>query len=294
MEIFPSTYSKDVPKVLEKEYRKARIQVKNSSRDFFKVSGLVKECFIDGVSKIELSDLGFRSGMFIYYEWPDMVYTVSGYEYIEDVVKGIMAEVYKNIILALKRNQYTLEKTQTADTMNVLNKKGVKVGVLTRKIKKSSYSYSNGFLLTPVKQEAKDTTVVDDKVIKQMLTLCEKGNRVFLNAADEALELQNAIEDGELFDDGDELYEICLPANQYIKQLFILCRKIKNPELKEAVLNCLDDVTNGAEWDEVLQYWADETGWDAVGGIDEWAEVTFGAYLKTHDIHVFDSVREYY
>lgn len=134
----------------------------------------------------------------------------------------------------------------------------------------------------------------DDRVIKQMLTLCKKGDRVFLDAADEALELENAIENGEVFDDGDELYDICLPANKYIKQLYTLSRKIKNSDLREAVRNCLDDVTGGADWDEVLQYWASETGWDAVGGIDEWAEVTFGAYLKTHNIHVFDSVREYY
>ena len=296
MQIYPSTYSNKITVNLEKEYKKARVKIRNASRDFFKVSGLVKECFIEGVSKIKPSDDVLGTGLYIDTNYSDSMiyYSVLGRPHTKDMLKDIMTEVYKNIVTTLKRNQYILEKTQTAGARDIFNKKGVKVGVLTRKSKKTSYYYNSTFNLIREKQETVDTTTADDKVIKQMLTLCEKATSVILKVEDKALKLENAIEDEDFYDDdGDKLYRICLPANKYIKQLFTLCRKIKNPELKEAVLNCLDEFTYGADWDEVVQTWAKETGWDAISGIDEWAEATFGEYLETHDIHVFDSVREY-
>lgn len=240
-------------------------------------------------------DLDFHQDIpLITYSFSDYSWSNFKKKSINESALRIVDVTYAQVISMLKRfdgieiSPKKLFPKETAGS--IINYNGVTIATISVDVDRSTWASIH----FACKRASVDTTIADDKVIKQMLTLCEKGNRVFLNAADEALELENAIENGEAFDDdGDELYDICLPANKYIKQLYTLSRKIKNPELKEAVLNCLDDVTNGAQWDEVLQYWADETGWDAVGGIDEWAEVTFGAYLKTHDIHIFDSVREY-
>lgn len=289
MEIFPSTSSLQIPLALEKEYKKARVQVDNSSRDFFKVSGLVKDCFIDGVSDIELSELGFGAGISIECEWGNLSYAVWGAEYIEDVVKDLMVTVYKDVLGVLKRNQYTLEK-QATGSIDVFNKKGIKVAVLVKKIKKTSYSYSDGFLLTSVKQKSVDTTIADDKVIAQMWQLCKKAEKEIMQAADAVLELLEETGEDEFNcseSTADDIDTICAEANSYMKKLLSMCRKIKNDNVRKTVYYAIEDICEGPVR-FTLQNWAGQTGWDAIGGLEDWAEVTFGDYLKNHDLSVFN------
>lgn len=97
--------------------------------------------------------------------------------------------------------------------------------------------------------------------------------------------------DGLFLDDEDRIYNVCLPANRYAKKLVDLANKIVDDDLREAVLDFLaNSGITEEDWDYTLQNSAGETGWDAVAGMDEWGEVSFGQYLKNHDISAFDNV----
>ena len=147
----------------------------------------------------------------------------------------------------------------------------------------------------PTKQELeqeskqdKKVSTADDRVIKQLWKICKQADKEMQQAADAVLELASETgEDPDSYELRDDVETICWEANKRMKLLLDKSKKIKDKELRETVYSTIEELCEGP-WETTLQNWAEQSGWDAIGGLEDWAEVTFGDYLKDHDLSVFN------
>lgn len=292
MQIFSDeTDSRDVIKNLEKEYKKARAYVDQASRDFFKIAALIKDCFIERMAKIDYSDFGFGLKLYIGYEPFNnrLYYATQGFEQQgADQLRDSMLVIYKDVISELKRNRYTLEKGDKANSIDIFNKKDIRICSL-RKVLDDFNDYT--FYLDPIYEEVKDTTKADDRVIKQMLQICPKIEREIQIASATVMELfkETGVNRYSYPDEiADQIDMICEDANKYMEKLLDMSEKIKNDEVRQTIYSAIKEFCEGPV-NRTLQTWAEESGWDnIVGDLEAWADGTLGSYLRHHDLSVFD------
>ena len=136
-------------------------------------------------------------------------------------------------------------------------------------------------------EQDKKVIAADDRVIKQLWKICKQADKEMQQAADAVLELADETGEDPDYELRDDVETICWEANKRMKLLLDKSKKIKDEELRETVYSAIEELCEGP-WETTLQNWAEQSGWDAIGGLEDWAEVTFGDYLKHHDLSVFN------
>lgn len=131
----------------------------------------------------------------------------------------------------------------------------------------------------------------DDRIIKQISDTIKKIKVERVVYRIESLDYDDDYDQDEYF---DKMYKILLPLNKQVKKAFDLCNRIEDDVLQGRVYMFLEDTFQAGErkWDYAIQSCVEYFGgWDDVISdptmfdkcLEECMEVSFDAYLETHD-----------